>query len=1038
MDDNFINISKELPFFYCSQDDISQLFTTPKKNLFNRLTNNNFSISMINMVNGFSKDNYTCNYYNSESINQLFKNHHPNSLKAFHLNLESFNTNGDLLKTNLKLLNFEFDILCLTEVRKTSINMIELVFPNYDIFLDTPSLCKGGVAVLVKKNRFSGVTDLNAGSGYDLKNNCNCDNCICENVWVSFNINKQKVLIGGIYRHPKGNIEHFNNSLKDIISNINDNTLAIILGDINVNLMLEGNEKVDTYLNNYFENKFVPCITLPTRIRDHSTTLIDHIFVKNPLKLIQNKCTAGNLTFEISDHLPNFMILNINAPSIKDRPFIRLFSDRRVKNFKENLSSEAPLLHENEAIEINSTYDIFSHNYITLYNKYFPYVKQSIKSFKDKPYITSGIKVSIRHRNKLYNKYLENPNKVNEASWKTFRNKTNQIIIRSREHYYSKILSAQNNNSRNLWKTFGAILNKNKIKHKNISSLNINNENISDKKLISESLNTYFTKIGESLASKFPGNNYDYVQHLGLPAEQSILFYKISPTEIQSTIDKLKDSLSSGPDELHSKFILISSSILVPALEIIFNMSLQSGIYPNKLKIAKVMPIFKKGDSTQPCNYRPISILNTLNKIFEKILHARITKYINDFNILYKYQFGFREGHSTELDLIEIVDNIRYSLDSSNLTCGIYLDLTKAFDTVNHEILMGKLEHYGIRGKAFDLLKSYLDNREQFTKLDNFKSKVNSISCGVPQGSVLGPLLFILFINDLPRCCPMGNVRIFADDTNIFFHGSSIQELINLARIIMTNLNAWFVDNKLTLNTEKSSFIIFRPKRKNFPNLPDHLVYLNFKIKRTSSIKFLGVILDEHLTWDQHINELCTKLKSMFHIFYSIRNYLNKECIKTIYFTLIYSRIKYGISVYGQIGLTKINKIQVLQNKLLKVLAHKKFRYSTNKLHDDFGILKVMDIANQEILTFVYKYFNNNLPSVFQDYFTLFGNENGTVTRNTNFNIRFIERHSMYGEKSVKVVGAKLWNNLHNDVRLATSIKLFKSKLKSAILPYEG
>ena len=186
---------------------------------------------------------------------------------------------------------------------------------------------------------------------------------------------------------------------------------------------------------------------------------------------------------------------------------------------------------------------------------------------------------------------------------------------------------------------------------------------------------------------------------------------------------------------------------MIPSLEKIFNLSISSGIYPSKLKIAKVIPIFKKGDTKAINNYRPISILSTLNKIFEKILYARLIDYIGKHNILYKYQFGFRKQHSTEHALIEIVDQIKLSIDKSELTCGIFIDLSKAFDTVNHDILLGKLEHYGIRGNALNLFKSYLKDRTQFTVIDKTKSKTSNIDCGVPQGSVLGPLFFFSYLS---------------------------------------------------------------------------------------------------------------------------------------------------------------------------------------------------------------------------------------------------------------------------------------------------
>ena len=555
--------------------------------------------------------------------------------------------------------------------------------------------------------------------------------------------------------------------------------------------------------------------------------------------------------------------------------------------------------------------------------------------------------------------------------------------------------------------------------------------------MISESINSYFSQIGEKLASNFSdNNNTEYKQYLGSPAGQSMLLYKITQKEILTSINLLKTSNSSGPDEITSKFVKISAPILTPALEKIFNLALTLGVYPHKLKIAKVIPIYKKGDSSLIKNYRPISILNTINKIFEKILHSRLSKYLEDFSLLYKYQFGFRKNHSTELALIEIVDQIRFSLDDNNMTCGIFVDLSKAFDTVNHEILLEKLEHYGIRGRALDLFRSYLDERRQYTMLDTFKSSTRSIGCGVPQGSVLGPLFFILFINDLPNCCPLGNVRIFADDSNVFFHGDNIKDLINTARNIMIELNSWFASNKLTLNTDKSSFTIFRSHKKRVACLPNYIDFLNQRIERTSSIKFLGLILDENLTWDLQINEVCNKLKSLFHVFYNLRNFLSKENIKTIYYTIVYSRIKYGISVYGQAGTTKISKIQVLQNKLLKVLSGNKFRYPTDKLHNEFGLLKVADIASQEILTFTYNYFSNNLPSVFQNYFVTFAESHAIGTRNSKNHIRKIKRNTHMGANSVKAKGAELWNNLINDITTVPNTKQFRKKYKEYLLPY--
>ena len=469
--------------------------------------------------------------------------------------------------------------------------------------------------------------------------------------------------------------------------------------------------------------------------------------------------------------------------------------------------------------------------------------------------------------------------------------------------YYKKIINNHKNSTTQLWKTFGKILNPNKVKHKSISSLLINENKVTEPQVIADSFNNFFCNIGERLANNFSNqNNYDYKQFLKDPASQSIFLFNTNITEIINTVRNLKNSNSTGHDEFSLKFIKLSLPILAPSLVKIFNLSLTTGIYPDKLKIAKVIPIFKKGSPSSVNNYRPISILSTINKIFEKILYSRLINYIDKFQLLYKYQYGFRKNHSTDHALIELVDQIRFSIDKNQMTGGIFVDLSKAFDTVNHKILIGKLEHYGIRGKALELFKSYLDERKQYVQINNCKSDTRSISCGVPQGSVLGPLLFLIFINDLPNCCDFVFFRIFADDTNVFFHVKSADELREIGKIIMTALNSWFSANKMTLNTDKSTFTIFKSSRKIIPNLPEEIKFLGHEIKRTPYIKFLGITLDENLSWNHHIEDVCRKLKSFFHIFYNIREYLSNKEIQSIYYALVYSRIKYGINVYGQAG----------------------------------------------------------------------------------------------------------------------------------------
>ena len=1036
--------NKSLPFKDCSPFTVSQHYQTSKNHFLERLENNNFTKEMLKHINKLSKDNYKCKYYDSNNIQSLIKSHQESALKAFHVNISSIVKNGLDLTSYLESLKLDFDIIMLTETRQTTTGYIEFIFPDYDIFLDNPETSKGGASIMVRKNTFRNVK-LATNNSLNLKNKCNCTHCEIDNIWISLKLNDKDVLIGCIYRHPKADIgkSHFSDNLNEALKTINDNTLTVIAGDINIDLIKTNNAHTEQYINNVLQNSFIPCITIPTRITNHSASILDHILLKTPKNLIHTKVSAGNLITDISDHLPNIIFIDITIITPKERPLIRLFTPKKISEYLLKIEDEKPLINYVNKSNIDdnnlqSTYNEFNTNLTETLNKYFPLVRQSRKKFKEKPYITNGIRVSMKSREALHKIYLENPTEENERNFKNKRNRIVDIVRKAESDYYAAAIKNHADSNRQLWKTFGKMLNKNKTNHTLIDKIISRNVVTTDQQEITEEVNDYFCNIGSELASKFKdSNNNDFKKYLGNPSQQSLFLRRVTEKEVVQEINKLTLNKSPGQDEFTPQFLKISANRVVPVLCELFNLSIKTGEYPDLLKVAKVLPIFKKGDQTLCSNYRPISVLSCINKILEKIIYKRIYEFLEKQNILYEFQYGFRKGHSTEHALIEIVDKIKLAMDNNELTCGIFLDLSKAFDTVNHETLIYKLDHYGIRGPANNLLKSYLSNRKQFVKIGKHKSKLKNITCGVPQGSVLGPLLFILYINDLHKACTTGNTRIFADDTNIFFKCKDIKEITTIGSQIMTQLQGWFKANKLTLNSEKSSFIIFRSKRKKQTNIPEQIKYEDTSINRCNSIKYLGVILDEHLDWNEHIHDLCNKLKRYFKTFYCIRRYLNIDQVKTIYYALIYSRIKYGISVFGTACKKKLTKIQILQNKLLKVLLAKTYRYSTNSLHNELNILKVTDIAKLNTLTFVHNFFHDKLPQMFKQYYKLFGDIHSFNTRGSPYQI-IIERHSSnIGHSTMKIRGANLWNQISEDIKKTNDVKKFRKHIKNSILPYQ-
>ena len=308
-------------------------------------------------------------------------------------------------------------------------------------------------------------------------------------------------------------------------------------------------------------------------------------------------------------------------------------------------------------------------------------------------------------------------------------------------------------------------------------------------------------------------------------------------------------------------------------------------------------------------------------------MYRRIYRFFIKNNVLCKQQFGFRKNHSTSLSLLRVIDSCFSHLDANHKVVGIYFDLCKAFDTVDHVILLQKLYHYGIRGLMYNWIKNYLFNRKQFTCVNDVSSHTGNIICGVPQGSVLGPLLFLVYVNDIANAVPGSDLGLFADDTNLFISDSDINSLQQTANIYLKQMEAWFIANKLSLNIDKTCYSIFSkgsPQRTNITLCID-----NKLIARVPMYKYLGVIIDEFLKWDEHIDYVYKKLLKFIGIFYKLRNIIPHRCMSSLYFSFVYPHLLYGIEVFGNASKSSLDKLCKLNNKLIRILLFANFSTST-------------------------------------------------------------------------------------------------------------
>ena len=784
----------------------------------------------------------SCNYYVEDTFNSKLHdlNLQQMEFSLFHHNIRSSNCHLDELQSYLSNLSTHFSVIALSETWLNESNADIMNIDGYQHEWKYRSKRSGGGVSLFIKQQIA----------YKCRPDLSIVTDFMETLFVeidksAFNSNTH-IICGVVYRPPNTSIDDFLATFETFLSTItNEHKLSYICGDFNLNLLNADNHvPTRNFIDTMYANSFLPLISKPTRVTTASATLLDHIYCNEVLRYDHFQ---GILYTGLTDHFPIFAInTRLRGSQYNEKSTTkRNYCQRNVNEFCSHIRNTdwSDVI---QTTECQESYNKFHNKLHALYSSCFP-IESAVRGYKNrKPWLSNSLKTSIKRKNHLFVCMKKNPTVENTQEYKNYHRQLRSLLRAAEKQHYDHLFKNHKGNLRKSWGLVKEIINRNKSS--NISrQFKINNEVITDESSIANHFNNFFAKVGPSLASKIPNTNKDPLVYIEQSFLNSMSLELTDPSEIFNIINGLKES-SAGWDEFHIKILKQSLIGLMEPILHVFNLSLQQGCVPIQLKKARVIPLFKSGDKMLLNNHRPISILPALSKVLERLMYNRLVSYIDKHNILAANQYGFRSNHGSNLALISLIDKIVHAQEKNEVVCGIFLDLSKAFDTVNHKILFKKLYKYGVRGLALNWFKSYLSDRSQYVLYNNTSSNNVPVTCGVPQGSVLGPLLFLLYINDLPHVSKDLYMILFADDTNVFLSGKDINDVITRLNLEMSKLVEWLHVNKLSLNLAKTHYMVFRSRNKKCDAFAD-LSINGTIINRVSSTKFLGVILEEHLQW---------------------------------------------------------------------------------------------------------------------------------------------------------------------------------------------
>jgi exonuclease III len=910
------------------------------------------------------------------------------------------------------------DLIAFNETRlDSSISDNILHLNDYDIIRKDRSRSGGGVCIYLRSS-----------INYHIRN----DLIPTELEAVCIEIIKphsKPFLVTTVYRPPNASadfFEHFENLIKAIDD---ENKEFYVLGDLNCDMLKTGKDEnmpIKKIKSLYELYQLSQLIQEATRVTMTTSTLIDHIVANTPEKV----SASGVIHTGISDHSLVFTIRKISVfKKLENTVEIRNMKKFDNQKFVEDLVQQQ---WENVyffADTPNAKWEIWKMLFLEVLDKHAPLQHKRIRT-RRVPWITSSIKELINTREKLKRKAIITNLENDWLNYQRTRNKVNIELRKAKKDYYSTKIAGDKSNPKEAWKTINSLLGR-RNKPTIVNELKLGENSLTNPKDIAEGFNEYFSNIGPNLASQIDTSNSNYETYVKNAESEFTAFQPVTVNLVYKLLTGLSSNKATGVDKISCKIIKIASSAISDSLTHIFNQAITLSSFPDEWKTARVIPLYKNGQRNVAGNYRPISVLPAISKVMEKILYDQLYNYLSNFRLLSDSQFGFRKFHSTATALLDCTNDWYMNLDRKMFNLVVLIDLKKAFDTVDHQILLRKLELYGVKGQALSFLNSYLSNRSQKCQINGSLSSEKMIRCGVPQGSILGPLFFLLYINDLPQCLSKTKPRLFADDTNLTASGDSITRLEAAVNSDLENLRKWLIANKLSLNVAKTEFMLIGSKQmiKSISNWQPNVEIENKQIKQVHECKTLGVTVDQHLSWKSNTENICKKITSGISALRRLKDFVDRQTLLSVYNAIVRPYFDYCCEVWDVFSETQSKRLQKLQNRSARIIMNMSNDTDHSVALQALGWKTLKTERKKAKAKMMYKLLNSKGPQSLTDLFTYKGERTSYNLRNISSNLCLPQPRTNNLKKSLLYDGSFLWNSIPKEIRESKSLSSFKTKI---------